>query len=93
VTIKQVMIELPETATEADVAAATQRLEALRPQLTCDTMLARAADYLEREFDRFTATAMALLEPLIIVVMGVIVALIILSILLPILQLQQMTGP
>jgi len=42
VQIKQVMIELPETATEADVAAATQRLEALRPQLTCDTMLARA---------------------------------------------------
>jgi peptidyl-prolyl cis-trans isomerase SurA len=42
VQIKQVMIELPETATDADVAAATQRLEALRPQLTCDTMLARA---------------------------------------------------
>ncbi len=58
-----------------------------------DVMLERAADYLEREFDRFTATAMALLEPLIIVVMGVIVALIILSILLPILQLQQLAGP
>jgi general secretion pathway protein F len=58
-----------------------------------DTMLERAAEYLEQEFDRFTATAMALLEPLIIVVMGVIVALIILSILLPILQLQQLTGP
>ena len=58
-----------------------------------DKMLERAADYLEREFDRFTSTAMALLEPLIIVIMGVIVALIILSILLPILQLQQMTGP
>ena len=57
-----------------------------------DTMLERAADYLEREFDRFTTTAMALLEPLIIVVMGVIVALIILAILLPILQLQQLTG-
>ncbi|HEY0102428.1 MAG TPA: peptidylprolyl isomerase [Brevundimonas sp.] len=42
VQIKQVMVELPETATEADVAAATQRLEALRPQLTCDTMLQRA---------------------------------------------------
>ena len=42
VQIKQVMIELPETATDADVAAATQRLETLRPQLTCDTMLARA---------------------------------------------------
>ena len=57
-----------------------------------DTMLERAADYLEREFDRFTTTAMALLEPLIIIVMGVIVALIILAILLPILQLQQLTG-
>ena len=42
VQIKQVMIELPDTATEAEVAAATQRLETLRPQLTCDTMLARA---------------------------------------------------
>ena len=42
VQIKQVMIELPETATDAEVAAATQRLEALRPQLTCDTMLTRA---------------------------------------------------
>ncbi|MDQ3124878.1 MAG: peptidylprolyl isomerase [Pseudomonadota bacterium] len=42
VQIKQVMIELPDTATDADVAAATQRLETLRPQLTCDTMLARA---------------------------------------------------
>jgi peptidyl-prolyl cis-trans isomerase SurA len=42
VQIKQVMIELPETASDDQVAAATQRLEALRPQLTCDTMLARA---------------------------------------------------
>ena len=42
VQIKQVMIELPDTASEADVAAATQRLETLRPQLTCDTMLVRA---------------------------------------------------
>ncbi|MFN3668651.1 MAG: peptidylprolyl isomerase [Brevundimonas sp.] len=42
VQIKQVMIELPETASEAEVAAATQRLETLRPQLTCDTLLARA---------------------------------------------------
>jgi peptidyl-prolyl cis-trans isomerase SurA len=42
VQIKQVMIELPETASEAEVAAATQRLESLRSQLTCDTMLQRA---------------------------------------------------
>jgi len=42
VQIKQVMVELPDTATETEVAAATQRLESLRPQLTCDNMLARA---------------------------------------------------
>ena len=42
VQLKQVMIELPGTASEAEVAAAAQRLEALRPQLTCDTMLQRA---------------------------------------------------
>lgn len=55
-------------------------------------MLERAADYLDREFEAFTATAMALLEPAIIIVMGAAVALIILSILLPILQLQTLTG-
>lgn len=57
-----------------------------------DAMLERAADYLEREFDRFTAASMALLEPVIIVIMGSCVALIILSILLPILQLQNLAG-
>ncbi|MBA4747653.1 MAG: type II secretion system inner membrane protein GspF [Sphingopyxis sp.] len=57
-----------------------------------EVMLERAADYLEREFDRFTAASMALLEPVIIVIMGSCVALIILAILLPILQLQSLTG-
>jgi general secretion pathway protein F len=57
-----------------------------------DEMLERAADYLEREFDRFTATALSLLEPAIIVVMGGIVATIVLSILLPILQLNTLAG-
>ena len=57
-----------------------------------DLMLERAADYLEREFDAFTATALALLEPAIIIVMGVVVALIVLSILLPILQLDTLAG-
>lgn len=55
-------------------------------------MLERAAEYLEREFESFTSAAMALLEPAIIVVMGALVALIILAILLPILQLQNLTG-
>lgn len=57
-----------------------------------DDMLARAADYLEREFDNFTSTALSLLEPLIIVVLGGIVAVVILAILLPILQLQNLAG-
>lgn len=57
-----------------------------------DKMLERAAEYLEREFDAFTAAALSLLEPLIIILMGGVVAVIILSILLPILQLQTLTG-
>ena len=57
-----------------------------------DVMLERAADYLDREFDAFTTTALSLLEPAIIIVMGVIVALIVLSILLPILQLDTLAG-
>jgi general secretion pathway protein F len=57
-----------------------------------DLMLERAAEYLEREFDSFTSTALSLLEPAIIIVMGVIVALIVLSILLPILQLDTLAG-
>ena len=52
-----------------------------------EPMLGRAADYLEREFSTFTAVMLSLLEPAIIVVMGGVVALIVLSILLPILQI------
>lgn len=57
-----------------------------------DMMLERAADYLEREFDSFTSTALSLLEPLIIVVLGGLVSVIVLSILLPILQLETLAG-
>ncbi len=57
-----------------------------------DLMLERAADYLEREFDTFTATALSLLEPGVIIVMGGIVAAIVLSILLPILQLDTLAA-
>ena len=42
VQMKQVMVELAETASEAEVAAATQRLEAVRGGLTCDNILERA---------------------------------------------------
>lgn len=42
VSMRQVMIELPETASEAQIAEASQRLEGLRAQLTCDNILTRA---------------------------------------------------
>lgn len=42
VQMKQVMVELAETASEAEIAAATQRLEAIRGGLTCDNILERA---------------------------------------------------
>ncbi|WP_298093288.1 type II secretion system inner membrane protein GspF [uncultured Sphingomonas sp.] len=85
------------------LSAAMRRASVFPPLLTylaaageaagrLDEMLERAADYLEREFDRFTATALSLLEPAIIVVMGGIVATIVLSILLPILQLNTLAG-
>ncbi len=52
-----------------------------------EPMLESADDYLEREFSTFTAVMLSLLEPAIIVVMGGVVAMIVLSILLPILQI------
>lgn len=68
------------------IAASGERAGQLGP------MLGQGADMLEREFDQFTAGMLALLEPLIIIVMGAIVALIVLAILLPILQLQSLIG-
>jgi general secretion pathway protein F len=55
-----------------------------------EPMLARAADYLEREFNTFTAVALSLLEPAIIILMGGVVAVIVLSILLPLLQINSL---
>ena len=55
-----------------------------------DTMLTKSADHLESEFETFTATALSLLEPAIIIVMGGVVATIVLAILLPILQLNSL---
>lgn len=80
------------------LSAAMRRAEVFPPILVYMTasgessgrlepMLERAADYLEREFSNFTAVMLSLLEPAIIVVMGGIVAVIVLSILLPILQI------
>ena len=50
-------------------------------------MMGRAADYLEDEFDNAATVALGLLEPIMIVFLASIVALIVLSIMLPILQI------
>ena len=55
-----------------------------------DVMLERASEYLEREFNTFTAVALSLLEHVIILIMGGLVTLIVLSILLPILQINNL---
>lgn len=57
-----------------------------------DQMLERAAATLEREFDSVATAAMALVEPGIIVLMGGVVAVIVLAILLPILELQNLAA-
>ncbi|MFC3052774.1 type II secretion system inner membrane protein GspF [Kordiimonas pumila] len=53
-------------------------------------MLSRVADYLDREFDDFSKKALSLLEPMIVVLMGVVVGTIVMSIMLPILQLNSL---
>ncbi|MDD0972872.1 type II secretion system inner membrane protein GspF [Pseudomonas fontis] len=56
---------------------------------TLPDMLERVADNQERSFARQVDTAMALFEPLMILVMGAVVLFIVLAVLLPIMQLNQ----
>lgn len=53
-------------------------------------MMGRAADYMEEELDSSATVALGLVEPLLIVLLAGIVALIVLAIMLPILQLNTM---
>lgn len=55
-----------------------------------DTMLARAAEALAREMDNWVKGLTALLEPLLILVMGGIVLFVVLAILLPIFEMNQL---
>lgn len=50
-------------------------------------MMNRAADFLEAEFETATNVALGLLEPAIIILLGLVVGTIVLSIMLPIMQL------
>lgn len=57
-----------------------------------DDMLARAASHEERELQSVLAAATALFEPLIILLMGAVVLVIVLAILLPIFEMNQLVG-
>ena len=55
-------------------------------------MLEHAADSQEKEYETITSTIMGLFEPILIVVMGAVVLFIVVAILLPIFQLNQLVG-
>ena len=55
-------------------------------------MLEYAADSQEKEYETITSTIMGLFEPILIVVMGAVVLFIVVAILLPIFQLNQLVG-
>ncbi|MDD4928338.1 MAG: type II secretion system inner membrane protein GspF [Gallionella sp.] len=55
-----------------------------------DVMLERAADQQEQEVGNYTAILTSLLEPVLILTMGAVVLMIVLAILMPIIQMNQM---
>ena len=57
-----------------------------------ETMLERAAGNQEREMDGLIGTLLNILEPALIIGMGAMVLLIVLAILLPIFQLNELVG-
>ncbi len=83
------------------VANSLRQVDALPPMLgymaaagersgQLGTMMHKVADYLESEFDGFTKSALSLLEPMIVIMMGGLVGAIVMSIMLPILRLNSL---
>lgn len=97
--LRQATVDMAEMIREGGALSSAMRKVAVFPPLLVymtasgensgrvELMLGRAAEYMEREFATFTAVALSLLEPAIIILMGGLVAVIVLSILLPILQI------
>jgi type IV pilus assembly protein PilC len=57
-----------------------------------DTMLAKIADFYDREVDVAVKGLTSMIEPLIMVVMGVVVGAIVLAMFLPMFEMSQMAG-
>ncbi|HRO03446.1 MAG TPA: type II secretion system F family protein, partial [Terricaulis sp.] len=87
---------------EGEPLSAAMRRSGVIPPMVCymtqsgenagelPVMLDKAADHLDQEFEALTALTLSLLEPAIIVFMGLVVASIVLAIMLPILQLNRL---
>ena len=60
------------------------------PCIELDTMLDRAATQQEQEISNYTSVLTSLLEPVLILVMGAVVLIIVLAILMPIIEMNQM---
>ena len=100
--VKQALTEAVGKVREgAGVANSLQQVSALPPMLSymaaagersgqLGLMMHKVADYLESEFDGFTKSALSLLEPMIVILMGGIVGVIVMSIMLPILRLNSL---
>ena len=57
-----------------------------------EQMLERTADHQDQDFETLVTISLGLFEPLMILIMGILVLLIVLAILLPIFQLNQLVG-
>jgi general secretion pathway protein F len=55
-----------------------------------DSMLAKVADYQQKELERMVSTVVRLFEPMMLLLMGGLVMLIVLAILLPILSMNEL---
>ena len=57
-----------------------------------EEMLTKAASYLEDEFQQTTRITLSLLEPMVVVIMGLVVGSIVLAILLPLIQMNSLSN-
>lgn len=98
--VQKAAIEVSEGAGLSQSLKASGLFPAMLTQMTSTgersgelgKLLVKAASYYEREFDASVARALALLEPGLILAMGLIVGFIVLAILLPIFELNQVVG-
>lgn len=100
--VAKAIVHMAERIEEGEPLSLAMRRSGVIPPMVCymtqsgenagelPSMLDKAAAHLEQEFEAFTASALSLLEPAIIVFMGLIVASIVLAIMLPILQLNRL---